>query len=88
MWLTLLIRSELFYDGYLIDIEQADLISIGGAEDKRNLKAGTHWPKRWTSETFGESRTSSGTNLLGVFSCVGSFWNHVESVWLDSTSKV
>ena len=31
----------------------------------------------WTSETFGETRTSSGTNLFGSFSCVGSFWKPV-----------
>ena len=41
-----------------------------------SVKAGTHWPNHWPSEAFGETRTSSGTNLCGVFSCVGSFWSH------------
>ena len=31
------------------------------------LKRGTQWPNRWPSETFGETWTSSGTNLFGVF---------------------
>ena len=39
----------------------------------RIIKAGTQWPNRWTSEVFGESWTRLGTNLFGVFSCVGSF---------------
>ena len=88
MWLKLLMRSQLFYDVYLIDTEQEDLVSRWGAEDKRNLKAGTHWTKGWTSEMFGETWTSSGTNLFGVVSCVGSVWNCVESVWSDSTCNV
>ena len=37
------------------------------------VKAGTHWPNRWTSEAFGETRMRSGTNMFGVFSCTGSF---------------
>ena len=45
-------------------------------------------PKCWTSEMFGETRTSLGTNLLGVFSCVGSFWKNTASVWSDSTCKL
>ena len=52
------------------------------------VKAGTHWPKRWTSETFAESRTSLGTNLFGVFSCVGSFWNHTGGVWSQQSLRV
>ena len=36
------------------------------------VKAGTRWPDRWTSEAF-ETRTRSGTNLFGVFSCVVNF---------------
>ena len=27
------------------------------------IKAGTHWPKRWTNETL--TQTSWGTNLFG-----------------------
>ena len=53
-----------------------------------DLKAGTHWPKCWTSETFGETRTNSRTNLFGVFSCVGSFWNRADGIWSYSTCKV
>ena len=49
----------------------------------KSVKAGTHWPNRWTSETFGETQTSSGTNLFGVFSCAESFWNHADVVWSD-----
>ena len=30
---------------------------------------------RWPSEKFGETRTSSGTNLSGRFSCFGNFRN-------------
>ena len=37
---------------------------------------------------FGETRTSSGTNLFSVFSCVGSFWDRVDSVCSDSTCEV
>ena len=36
-------------------------------------EAGTNQPNRWTSETFGETRTRSGTNMFGVFGCVESF---------------
>ena len=43
-----------------------------------SLKPGTHWPNRWTSEAFGETLTRSGTNLFGVFSCVGSFQGHMD----------
>ena len=52
------------------------------------LKAGTHRPNRWPSEAFGETRTSSRTNLFGVFSCAGSFWSRVDSVCSDSTCQV
>ena len=52
------------------------------------LKRGTQWPNRWPSETFGETWTSSGTNLFGVYSCVGSFWNRADGVWSNSTCKV
>ena len=42
------------------------------------IKPETHRANRWPSEASGETRTSSGTNLFGVFSCVGSFWKRVE----------
>ena len=45
-------------------------------------------PNAETSETFGETQMNSGTNLFGVFSCVGSFWNRVTDVWPDSTCRV
>ena len=53
-----------------------------------SLKAGTHWPNHWTSEAFGETRTRSGINMFGVFSCVGSFWSRAEVVCSDSTYEV
>ena len=52
------------------------------------LKAGTHWPNRWTSEAFGETRTRSGTNMFGVFSCIGSFRSHADVVCSNLTCKV
>ena len=49
------------------------------------LKAGTHWPKRWTSEM----QTRSGTNLFSVFSSLGSCWKLLElRRRSDSTCKV
>ena len=44
------------------------------------VKAGTHWPNRWTSEAFGETRTRSGTNMFGLLSSVGSFRSRVDVV--------
>ena len=61
------------------------MFNLPGCVKSRWLKAGTHRPKRWTSEMFGKTWTSSRTNLL---SCVGSFWNRVDGVWSDSTCKV
>ena len=52
------------------------------------VKAGTHWPNCWTSEAFGGMWTKSGTNLFGVFSCVGSFWNRLDVVCSNSTCEV
>ena len=55
------------------------------------FKAGTHRPNYWMSEVFGETRTRSGTNMFGVFSCVGSFRSHSDStceVWGDGLSDV
>ena len=52
------------------------------------LKAGTHQPNRWMSEAFGETRTRLGTNMFGVFSCVGSFRSRVDVVCSDSTCKI
>ena len=52
------------------------------------LKAGTHWPDRWTSEAFGKTRTRLATNMFGVFSCVESFWNLADVVCSDSTCEV
>ena len=52
------------------------------------VKSETHRANRWPSEMFVETQTSSGTNLFGVFSCVGSFWNRVHSACSDSTCKV
>ena len=52
------------------------------------LKAGTHWPKRCSSEAFGETRTRSGTNMFGVFSCVGSFQSSANVVGSDSSCEV
>ena len=37
------------------------------------IKAGTNQPNRWMSETFGETLVRSGTNMFGMFSCVGAF---------------
>ena len=42
------------------------------------VKAGTHSPNCWTLEALGETRTTSGTNLFGVLSCIGSFWNRTD----------
>ena len=53
-----------------------------------SIKAGIHWPENSTSKIFGKTQTSSGTNLFGVLSCVGSFWNCTDGVWSDSTRKV
>ena len=47
----------------------------------------THQPNCWTSKVFVETRTRSGTNLFGVFSCVGG-WSRVNVVCSDSTCKV
>ena len=52
------------------------------------VKAGTHLPNRWTSEAFGETRTRSGTNMFGVFSCVGSFRSRSDVVCSHSTCEV
>ena len=41
----------------------------------------------WKERTE-ETRMSSGTNLFSVFSCVGSFWNHLEGVCSDPTCKI
>ena len=38
-----------------------------------SLKVGTHRPNRWTSEVFGETRTRSGTNLLGCSAALEAF---------------
>ena len=43
-------------------------------------KPETHRANRWPSEAFGETRTSSGTNLFGVFSGLGSFREHMNRV--------
>ena len=52
------------------------------------LKAGTHRPNQWTSEAFRETWTRSGTNMFGVFSCIGSFRSCADVVCSDSTCKV
>ena len=52
------------------------------------IKAGTHWPNRWTSEAFGETRTRSGTNMFGVISCIGSFRSRLDIVCSNSTCEV
>ena len=65
-------------------LQQHAVFGVTSCSVHTSLKAGTHRPKRWASETFGETQTRSGTNLFGVFSCVGSFWNHADSVWSDS----
>ena len=52
------------------------------------VKAGAHQP---TSEAFGETRMRSGTNMFSVFtvfSCVGSFWSHLDVVCSDSACEV
>ena len=54
----------------------------------QHFKHGAHWPNRWPSETFGETQTSLGTILFGVFNCDGSFWNRADGAWSDSTRKV
>ena len=36
----------------------------------------------------GETRTRSGTNLFGVFSCVGSFWTRADVVCYNTTCEV
>ena len=48
----------------------------------------THRANSWLSEAFLETQTSSGTNLFGVFSCVGSFGDRVDSICSNSTCKV
>ena len=53
-----------------------------------NLKAGTHPPNCWTSEAFGENWTMLGTDLFGVFNCVGSFRSRADVVCSNSTCKV
>ena len=55
---------------------------------RQALKAGTHRPNRWMSEVFGETQTRSGTNMFGVFSCVGSFRSCVDVVGSDWTYEV
>ena len=35
-----------------------------------------------------KKKTSSGTNLFSVFSCIGSFWNHMDSVCSNSAKSV
>ena len=39
-----------------------------------SLKGLQHWPKRWPSETFGETLTNSGTNLFCVFTANVIMW--------------
>ena len=51
------------------------------------LKPEAHWANCWLPEVFGETWTSSGTNLLGVLSCTGNFWNLADSFCSDSTSE-
>ena len=56
-----------------------------------DLKAGTHRPNRWTSEALGEALTRSGTNMFGVFSCVGSSQSRADVVgsnWEGGPSEV
>ena len=43
-------------------------------------KPETHQAIRWQYEVFGETWTSSGTNLSGVYSCAGSIWNRADSL--------
>ena len=52
------------------------------------IKSETHRANRWPSEAFGETQTSSGTILYGVFGCIGSFWNRVDSTCYDSACEV
>ena len=59
-----------------------------GYQSRFPLKPETHRADRWPFEAFGETRTSSGTKLFGVFSCGGSFWSGADSVCSDSTCKV
>ena len=51
-------------------------------------KPETHRANRWISEAFVETQARLGTNLFGLFSCVGSFWNRVDSICSDSTCEV
>ena len=53
-----------------------------------SIKPEMHWANWWLSEAFRETWMSSRTNLFGVFSCVGSFWNCADSVCSSSTCKV
>jgi hypothetical protein len=66
------------------DSPHLDAVLPAHPEAERGLKHGTHRSNRWPSATFGGTRT----NLFGVFSCVGSFWNGADRVWSDSTCKV
>ena len=50
-----------------------------------SFKAETHQPNYWTAEALGETQTRSGTNMFGVFSCVGSFRSRADVVCSDST---
>ena len=52
------------------------------------VKAGTNRPNRWACEAFGETRMTSGTNMFGVFSCVGRFRSRADIVGSDSACKV
>ena len=55
---------------------------------QETVKEGTHWPNCWMSEAFGETWMRLGTNIFGVFSCVGSFGSHADVVCSDLTCKV
>ena len=52
------------------------------------VKAGTHCPNRWMSEAFGETQMTLGTNMFGVFSCVGSFRSSAEYCLLQFSMRI
>ena len=53
-----------------------------------SIKPETYRTNHRPSEEFGESRTSSGTNLFGVFSCVGSFWETTSALIQHAKSEI
>ena len=69
----------------LTDITSRGFMSHKAGSRRREAR---NTPAQLPSEMLGQTRTRSGTDLLGVFSCVGSFWSHPDGVRSDSTRNV